>query len=383
MLPDVGLVLVQLPLEHVDCVGSLRTHPWHMLESVDGQVIAAHLVEHNHIEWSSCGALIVKTTDMEPRFVGTAVHHAVDEPAIAVEGEDYVDVAREKFVEGNVVHAVRVIVGTHQHAEIDDVDDANLYTRHMLLQEPGCGASFDGGNVSRTGQNDVRLRSAVVGREFPNRRALRAMRERFFKRQPLQFRLFPTSDYIHVIPAAHAVVEHVEQTVRIGWVVNTNYFAAPLHHVVDKARGLMAETVVIVTPGVAGEQDIERGERPAPGKIQALLQPFRVLRDHRVDDLRERFVGRPHAVPAGQKIAFEPAFAKMFAEHFHDAAIGSEMVVDGDGRFHGAAIGDFEGRVRADWNWFRPGQKRRKLVGLSLMMSRKYSPSLRGASATT
>ena len=32
---------------------------------------------------------------------------------------------------------------------------------------------------------------------------------------------------------------------------------------------------------------------------------------------------------AGQKIAFEPALAKVLAEHFHDAAVDAEIDVDG------------------------------------------------------
>ncbi len=38
--------------------------------------------------------------------------------------------------------------------------------------------------------------------------------------------------------------------------------------------------------------------------------------------MHERFVGREQAMPARQHIAFEPAFQRVFAEHFHHAAFG-------------------------------------------------------------
>ncbi len=52
-------------------------------------------------------------------------------------------------------------------------------------------------------------------------------------------------------------------------------------------------------------------------------------------------------MPAGEQIAFEPAFAKVFAEHFHHAAVGSEVVVDGNDRLHRATVGGIEDCVEA------------------------------------
>ena len=41
--------------------------------------------------------------------------------------------------------------------------------------------------------------------------------------------------------------------------------------------------------------------------------------------LDERFVRVKQAVPAGEDVAFEPAFERVFAEHFHHAAIGGDV----------------------------------------------------------
>ena len=163
----------------------------------------------------------------------------------------------------------------------------------------------------------------------------------------MQFGLLSAGDDVDVIAAAQAVIDDVEQAIGIGRIVNAGDFAAALQSVVDEAGGLVAETVVIVAPAVASDENIERCERAAPREIDALLEPLGVLRDHGVNYLRERFVGRPNAVAAGEEIAFKPAFAEMFAEDFHDTAVGSEMIVNGNCLLHGAAIGGVEDGVEA------------------------------------
>ena len=92
MLPDISVMLVEFPVEHVDRVRRLRAQSRHMLQRVDSQMEPAHLVEHNHIEWSGGCALVVKSADVESRLVRAAMHHAVDEPAIAMKCEDHIDI---------------------------------------------------------------------------------------------------------------------------------------------------------------------------------------------------------------------------------------------------------------------------------------------------
>ena len=83
------------------------------------------------------------------------------------------------------------------------------------------------------------------------------------------------------------------------------------------------------------------------GYSRHCFEPFGMLREHRVHDLREGFVGRPHAMPPGQQVAFEPALAAMLAQDFHDAAVGAEVVIDRNGFRHEATIRRFENGVQA------------------------------------
>ena len=95
MFADVRVVFVQFAVEHVYRVGGLRAQPRNMLEGINRQVVPAHFIQHHHIERSGGGALIVEAAHMEAAFVRAAVHHAVNDPAIAVEGEDHIHIARE------------------------------------------------------------------------------------------------------------------------------------------------------------------------------------------------------------------------------------------------------------------------------------------------
>ena len=59
------------------------------------------------------------------------------------------------------------------------------------------------------------------------------------------------------------------------------------------------------------------------------------------------FVAVEQAVPAGEQIAFKPAFALMLAQHLHDPAIAGEKFVVGLGPCVPLPIGDLEHGVQA------------------------------------
>ena len=96
---------------------------------------------------------------------------------------------------------------------------------------------------------------------------------------------------------------------------------------IDEAGILMAEAVVILPPHVRRQQVVERRDRPAPRNAARRLEPLRVLIEHRVDDVNERFIAGEEAVTSRQQVAFEPSLAQMLAEHFHDASLRGEVLV--------------------------------------------------------
>ena len=89
----------------------------------------------------------------------------------------------------------------------------------------------------------------------------------------------------------------------------------------------MCEAVVVLPPDVRRQQVIQGRDRPPPRQFQAHFQPLRMLGEHGVDDADERLVAIEQAVPTGEQIALQPAFALMLAQHLHDAAFGCEKDV--------------------------------------------------------
>jgi hypothetical protein len=74
--------------------------------------------------------------------------------------------------------------------------------------------------------------------------------------------------------------------------------------VIDEARVLVAESVMILPPYMRCEQVIERGDRPSPGNVTRHLQPLGMLIEHRVDDVNERLVTGEEAMSTGEQITF-------------------------------------------------------------------------------
>ena len=143
-------------------------------------------------------------------------------------------------------------------------------------------------------------------------------------------RLLAGHDHVDVVAAAEAVVGHAQQRVGVGRQIDANHLRLLVDHVVDEARVLVAEAVVVLPPDVRGEQVVQRGDRPPPGDVAGRLQPLGVLVEHRIDDVDEGLVAGEEAVPAGQQVAFQPALALVLAEHLHHAALVGDVVVAGD-----------------------------------------------------
>jgi hypothetical protein len=81
-------------LEHVLAVGRTAAELWQAVDDIGDQVEAVHIVQHRHVERHSDRALLLVTADVEIVTVMPAVSQAMDEPGIAVVGDD------DRFVAG-------------------------------------------------------------------------------------------------------------------------------------------------------------------------------------------------------------------------------------------------------------------------------------------
>ena len=127
--------------------------------------------------------------------------------------------------------------------------------------------------------------------------------------------MFTRHDNIYIMSAAQAVIEHRQQAVGVRRKINACYIRLLADDMVEKARVLMGETIVILLPDVRAEQVVQRGNLAPPRKFGGHLQPFRMLSEHRIDDANEPLIAVEQTMASGQQIAFEPPLALMLAEH--------------------------------------------------------------------
>ena len=79
---------------------------------------------------------------------------------------------------------------------------------------------------------------------------------------------------LDVVAAAQAVVGDGQQAVGVRRQVDAGDLGLLVHHVVDEARVLVGEAVVVLLPDVRAEQVVQRRHRSTPGDVAAHLQPL-------------------------------------------------------------------------------------------------------------
>ena len=257
MFADVGVMLVELAVHQVDNVTGLGAKPGRVFQGVDDEVIAADLVANDHIERSGGAALVDEAANVEAGFVWAAMNHAVNGPTITVVGkDDWSGLGEERF-KGEIVHAMRMLVGAGDNREVDNVDQANFDFRNVLVEEPSGSDCFQGGNVADAGEDHIGIAGFFVAGKGPARSTAGTMLDGFVHIEPLELLLLAASDEVDVIAAPQAMIHHVYQSVRVGRVVDADHVTAASEGIVDETRGLMAESIVIVAPAVAGKKNVE------------------------------------------------------------------------------------------------------------------------------
>ena len=140
---------------------------------------------------------------------------------------------------------------------------------------------LDGRHVTRAGEHHVRLAlllwpAAVVACPGPDPGAAGTVQHGLVDVQPLRRRVLSCDDDVDVGAAPQAVVGDREQAVRVRRQVDPDHLGLLVDHVVDEARVLVAEAVVVLAPDVGGDQVIQRGDRTSPRQLPADLQPLAI-----------------------------------------------------------------------------------------------------------
>ena len=146
----------------------------------------------------------------------------------------------------------------HQFKQVKDVHEPDLRVGQVLAQQCGCGQGLHRRHVAAARHDHVGFGTLVIAGPIPDSGALRAVRDRRLHIQILQVDLLVRDDDVNVVDTAQAVVGDGQQAVGIGWQIDSHNAGALVRHHVEKAWVLVCETVVILPPHQAGNQQIER-----------------------------------------------------------------------------------------------------------------------------
>ena len=123
---------------------------------------------HAHIEWRGRRPLFLVAAHMNVVVAGPPVGQAMDEPRIAVKGEDDRLVDGEKGVEVAVGKAMRMLARRLQRHQIDDIDDPYFEFRRVLTQEFDRSQGLKRRHIAAAGHHHVGLAATVVARPRPD-----------------------------------------------------------------------------------------------------------------------------------------------------------------------------------------------------------------------
>ena len=159
-----------------------------------------------------------------------------------------------------------------------------------FAEESGSGEGFVGWDIAAGCHDDVRVLTLVVACPVPDSDSLGAVLDCFFHIEVLDMVLLVGNDDVDVVGAAETMICDREESVSVRWEVDSHDFWALVCDNIEETRILMGEAVVVLSPDGSCEKDVEGGDLDTPFDFIALLNPFAVLVDHRVDDVNEGFV---------------------------------------------------------------------------------------------
>src|SRR5690606_717934 len=134
VLVNILLVLDQLVANVLLSVGRAGPQFRHPIDNVANQVEAIDVVEHRHIERRGRCSLFLVAADMQVVMIRAPVRQPVNQPWVAVIGEDNRFIARKDRVEVAIRQSVRMLCFRLQRHQVDDVDYPHLQLRQLLAE---------------------------------------------------------------------------------------------------------------------------------------------------------------------------------------------------------------------------------------------------------
>ena len=133
-----------------------------------------------------------------------------------------------------------------QRHQIDDVDHANTQVGDLGAEDATAARAS---RVGTSPQHAMTTSGSPSSRgPFPDAGAGHAVGDGFIHAHPLRSGLFAGDDQVDIVAAAQAVVGNGEQAVGVGGQIDAHDVGLLVEQVIDEARVLVAEAVMILPP---------------------------------------------------------------------------------------------------------------------------------------
>ena len=228
----------------------LRAERRHAVDDIHDKVIPIEVVEHDHVERRGGRPLLFIATHVNVGVIGSPVREAMDQPWIAVIGEDHRLVLGEDLVELRVAQPMWVLGRRLEAHEVDHVDHAHHKLRKVPADQVRGGQRLQRRHVAGAGQDHVGITAFVGAHPVPDAETSGAMRNRIVHGQVVERGLLAGDDHVDIVAAAQAVIGDRKQAVDVGREVDPDDLRLLVGHVVDESRVLVGKAVVVLPPDV-------------------------------------------------------------------------------------------------------------------------------------
>ena len=229
-------------------------------------------------------------------MVGAIPNQTMDRARICVEAEQDRLVGTKELGKTLIGDSLVVLGRALDLEQVDHVHEGRLHAD--LLEHIECRQRLERGHVAARSDNQIGLiKAGSTACPLPLGKALFKLGTGLVHRDERRRRLLATEDGVHAVRGRIRALGHGKRHICIARIVRVDHMGVVclVEQQIHKTGILMRESVVVLTPHVAGQQNIQAGDGSTPGNLaHAGLKPLAVLVDHGVDDMHKRLVGGLH-----------------------------------------------------------------------------------------
>ena len=243
---------------------------------------------------------------------GTVPDQTANRTRVGMECKEHGLLARpKKLAPARIAYRLVVLACVLNFEQVNHVDEPDLDTERT--KHVRCGKRLKRRNITAGTDYEVGILKRAGSRcPIPGGGSCGKLSARLVHRLERRSRLFATENGVHAVGRLVAALGNGKRHIRVRRIIciDDMRLVCLVEEQIDKAGILMREAVVVLTPHMTRQQDVETADRRAPRNLShSSLEPFAVLVDHRIDHMDKALVRTPHTRTPGEHVALEKPFA--------------------------------------------------------------------------